>query len=817
VETIKRDIYNKMSIIGLVVPGVEIQDIDLATVATEDMAELNAKLTADTTVFSFVKGSGVTLFVAPDATVPLPRYKGLLAKMHIKVKVSAKLSKRAARLFSDRDVVAHLSMDSINMEIIPGDEFNRGTFTDPDDIDALQDGMIAISKSFAKSLIRKAGLKVSILKGAEALSFSMVCPRGFLKALAYIVDDEKMVIPGAHIITCQANIKSEMWTTDGMAWVAFDVFRPYSDPKTNIQTDIMLREILGNQGLDAQFLTDVLAKDKRNIMNGTAVKSLQEWNMPSLERKLGSSNKVTNKDFAALPDMATDMMARGLDYRWFPGLIDMLASGASNQWFNNAGEWAKYPLPCAWSRPIISESGACLIGEEITVNRGDIRSIKHGEVWVVNDEDYIEFFRTNAGGADLDDHFMLIFRRVEGVRKVVVGRIPMGWREFSVFNFVDGDPFPTYTSLNGVFKAFPEIPGSIPKTLHECLRDGDMTITGLGTLTPLTYPAEYDHTVVMNIVNDLCSGELGNVGSIINAIMVAATVNPALLAEVPASMETIIDSFTQGGGSEVRKALTIWSEALICMMDARGNQLDVIFTANKAVGRRGRLGNYKVRAATLVRGEYSQRMAANLGLRNSFVKEIKDFGQDYNRKGNPLLLKAMAMFNMRYSADISNTADPLFVGMRRITKQFNGDVLTYNEINNEGRGQGEAFIPMTQAQWLSVYTNYKNRVSELAGGDARKMELCTIIGWMICMTIPSRKGRISDRALMNSTMWPIFIQALVNFGLAKDLDKVVAGEQDTINTWDVTCKTCGASRTLADVSNYARFISNDCLCKNCKG
>lgn len=815
-ETIKRDIYNKMSIIGLVVPGVEIQDIDLATVTTEDMAELNAKLTADTTVFSFVKGSGVTLFVAPDATVPLPRYKGLLAKMHIKVKVSAKLSKRAARLFSDRDVVAHLSMDSINLEIVAGDEFNRGTFTDPDDIDALQDGMIAISKSFAKSLIRKAGLKVSILKGAEALSFTMVCPRGFLKALAYIVDDEKMVIPGAHIITCQANIKSEMWTTDGMAWIAFDVFRPYSDPKTNIQTDIMLRMILGNQGLDAQFLTDTLAKDKRNIISGKAVKSFAEWAMPSLENKLETSSNKVNKDFAALADMATDMEARGLDYRWFPGLIDMLASGASNQWFNRKGQWPKYPLPFAWSRPIISESGACLIGEEITVKRGQVRSIKHGEVWVVNDEDYIEYFRTNAGGADLDDHFMLIFRRVEGVRKVIVGRIPMGWREFSVFEFVDGDPFPTYTSVNGVFKAFPEIPGSIPKTLHECLRDGDMTITGLGEFAPLTYPAEYDHTVVMNIVNDLCSGELGNVGSIINAIMVAAATNPALLGEVPASMETIIDSFTQGGGSEVRKALTTWSEALVGMMDARGTELDAIFVANKAAGRRGRLGNFKPRAATLVRGEYTQRKAVNEALRNGFTKEVKDFGQEFNRKGNPLLIKMMNMFGMRYSTDIANTADPLFVGMRRINRQFNAEILAYNETNNADNNG--PFIQMTADQWLVTYTNYKNRIIELAGDDARKIELCTLIGWMVCMTTPSRRsGRISDRALMNSTMWPIFVQALVNYGFAMNLDKLVAGGAATVTSWTVTCKGCGTSRTLNQVSNYARFISNDRLCKNCKG
>lgn len=810
-ETIKRDIYNKMSIIGKVIPGVEIQDIDLATVATEDMAELNAKLTADTTVFSWVKGSGVTVFVAPDATSP--RYYNLLAKLGIGVKVSAKTMKRVARAMSDRDVVVHLNMDSINLEIVAGDEFNRGTFTESDDIEALQDGMIAISKSFAKSLIRKAGLNVSILKGAEALSFTMVFPGGFLKALAYIVDDENMVVEGADIVTCDANIKSEMFSITDMAWIAFDVFRPYSDPKTNIQTDIMLREILGNQGLDAQFLTDTLAKDKRSIMSGTAVKSLADWSMPSLENALG--NKV-NADFAALADMATDMEARGLDYRCFPGLIDMLASGASNQWFNRKGQWTKYPLPCAWSRPIISESGASLIGEEITVNRGDIRSIKHGEVWVVNDEDYIEFFRTNAGGADLDDHFMLIFRRVEGVRKVIVGRIPMGWREFSVFNFVDGDPFPTYTSFNGVFKAFPEIPGSIPKTLHECLRDGDMTITGMGEFAPLTYPTRYDHTVVMNIVNDLCSGEIGNVGSIINAIMVAAATNPALLGEVPASMETIIDSFTQGGGSEVRKALMTWSEALVGMMDARGTELDVIFTPNKAAGRRGRLGNFKPRAATLVRGDYTKRMTTNLALRNSFTKEIKDFAQEFNRKGNPLLVKMMNMFGMRYSTDIANSADPLFVGMRRISKIFNAEILAYNEMNNESR-DGGAFAQMTPEQWLAVYTNYKNRIVDLAGGDKRKVELCTLIGWMICMTIPSRGGRISDRALMNSTMWPIFVQALVNYGFAMNLDKLVAGGSPWVTSWDVTCKGCGTSRTLNQVSNYARFISNDRLCKNCKG
>ena len=132
-EFIQRVTYNRMTVIGEVIPGVKIYDVDLNAIETEELAELNAKLNADTTSFSWVKGSGVTFFAAPESTSPvyedLLKYESLLKKLGIKVKTGAKLMKRNARFFSDRDVVAHVSMDSMKMEVVAGDKFTRYTYT----------------------------------------------------------------------------------------------------------------------------------------------------------------------------------------------------------------------------------------------------------------------------------------------------------------------------------------------------------------------------------------------------------------------------------------------------------------------------------------------------------------------------------------------------------------------------------------------------------------------------------------------------------------------------------------------------------------
>lgn len=814
---IKRELFGKSHLIQTIVPDAEIWDIDLNLCSSEDLPEVINLINAMNTIFGWQKGSKITVFKSQDTNAP--RWNKLLKAMHLDVKVGPLSAKRLARLLSDRDVVIKLPKEKVNIVKVNGNEFARekDKFTDKDDIDALLDGTASISHSFVLEMLEAAGLDESILAGVEALSFSAATRGGMLKILGYITPDENMAVADASIILNDANIKSQLWATDDMVSIAFDLFRPYSDPKTNIQTDIMLREILGDQDLDIKLLSDTLAQGKRDITTGEARRLMKDWSKKSLDSKLESSNKV-NEDFANLPDMAEDFNARGSDYRFSPSLITMMGTGLVNQWYNLKGNWPKYPLPCAWSRPIISESASYLIGDGVDVERGETRSIRHGDVWVVNDEDYIEFFRFNAGGADLDDHFGLVFRTIDGVRKVLVYRIPMGWREFSVFTFHEGDPFPTYTSISGKVTSFPTIPGVVPKTAFELVRDGEMRITGMGNFDEVLYPEVYGPQIISSVVTEMLSGELGHVGAIINAIMVTAATKPENLSEIVAVMEEIIDAFTKGGGTQVRKVLTKYGESLLEMLDIKGVNIDTKF-----LGKGGRVGPKNFKRATKVNGIYWRRDEANKKIRNMVRKEIDQFGQDFNKQGNELLNKMLGAFNMKYW-DVQNTAQPIFVEVRQAQSAFNGHILSMNKANKERAKEIAKMerkpvqrINISPEQWTTIYNTHLERLNRIANNDPEMLKLVTMINWMVCLVVRTEKETITDRSIMNKVMWPIWIQAMVDYGFLMDLSAVVHGaKQEHWNqTATLTCTRCGVTGVAGTKARISFKMHNSC-CKACR-
>lgn len=810
---IKRELFNKSHLIQTVVPDAEIWDIDMELCTAEDLPEILDLIKDPKTIFGWQKGSKITLFRSED--VNAPHYNKLLKALHIDVKVGPLSAKRLARHLSDRDVVVKLHKDEVNIHEV--DAAPRYKSFTKEEIKALLDGTGSISYDFAVKLLQRAGKDESDLKGVEALSLSAATRGGMLKVLLHVTETKKMAILGADICLNDENIKSQLWATDDMVSIVFDLFRPYSDPKTNIQTDIMLREILGDQELDVKLLSDTLTTGKLAIMNGEARRVMKDWSKKSLDSKLDSSNKV-NEDFANLPDMAEDFNARGGDYRFSPSIITMMGTGLVNQWYNLKGNWPKYPLPCAWSRPIISESASYLIGDGVDVERGEIRSIRHGDVWVVNDQDYIEFFRFNAGGADLDDHFGLVFRTINGVRSVLVYRIPMGWREFSVFTFHEGDPFPTYTSISGKVTSFPTIPGVVPKTAFELVRDGEMRITGMGNFDEVLYPEVYGPEIISSMVTEMLSGELGHVGAIINAIMVTAATRPQNLSEIVAVMEEIIDSFTKGGGAQVRKVLSTYGESLLEMLDVTDVNIDTKF-----LGKGGRVGPKNFKRATKVNGIYWRRDEANKKIRNMVRKEIDQFGQDFNKQGNELLSKMLDAFNMKYW-DVQNTAQPIFVKVRQAQSAFNGHITEMTKANKErARMIAEMErkpvqrINISPEQWTTIYNTHLERLNKIANNDPEMLKLVTMINWMVCLVVRTSKDTITDRSIMNKVLWPIWIQAMVDYGFLMDLSAVVHGaKQEHWNqTATLTCTRCGVTGVAGTKARISFKMHNSC-CKACR-
>lgn len=828
--SIKREVWDKTSIIQSVVPNATIWDLNLRGIEGDYSWLLTKLRESDKVLLAWADGSKLTMWLSNDGFAP--QWNTLLTELGIRAIVGAKLTKRLKRLLSPRDIVVSLPQEGVNIEIVSGYEFTR--FPEdltPEEAEKLLDGACAIRRGFVRRIMKLAGLDLSLLKGAKGLSMAMTTELGFLKAFAFIVDDDKMPIPGVDIITGKENLKSDVVSLPGAnAWFVADIFRPYGMPKTHGMFDIMLGRMVAHLDTDISFLADALNKDVDRILNGEAVTSLAEWNLPKMEAEVQSSNKV-NADFAALADMTRDMVARGHDYRHFPGLMDLLASAVSNQWYSVSKDWALYPLPCAESHPFISESMSMLIGEmDLNVDRGTIRAIRKGKVEVVDDRDYITYVIRNTGGGDQDDEATFMQRLIpnglttydamfnpdkepESFKGVIMARTPNGHREFSIFKYVDGDPVYTYTNRDGVEITFPTLPGKIVKTAAHMERDGEMVITGVGEFAPVEYPSSYGPQVVIDVVVDQLSGDNGDVGSVLNAVMLAEVVRPDLLNEAKATTEEIIDSFRQGGGAEVRAALTEYGESLISQLGAEGDIDQKVW--------RARSNGATPTGARLTHGFFSRRHAANEGLRKGAVKTIKKEAQRIVSRPTPLFVEVCEMFGVSTAA-IRRTDHKVIADARTLEHSFRYSVGQANDarrlMNEELKAQGQKTRDtLTSEEWTVLYNAHLARLLAAAGPDERRQQLYVLANWAVCMGMPTKtSGRITDRSIINSKVWPIFVQALVNFGLAYNLEKYIAGGNPKVVSWNVSCAKCGKTGIVYKRSNYASHIQYSRVCKDCR-
>ena len=296
--------------------------------------------------------------------------------------------------------------------------------------------------------------------------------------------------------------------------------------------------------------------------------------------------------------------------------------------------------------------------------------------------------------------------------------------------------------------------------------------------------------------------------------MVAAATNPSLLNAMPTTMEGIIDSFTQGGGVKVREFLTEYGQSLLEELDVKGVEID-----SKFIG--ARVGGKRFRRARTVNGLYWKRDVENKAVRSRFVKEVNEFAQTYNRNGNPLLDKLLTAFGLQYW-DVKNTPKKLFVDVRQAQKAFNGHILTMQETNSaaakaiaENTGKPYEHIRISSEQWDVIFAAHLDRLNKIANNDPEALKVVVLMNWMVCMVVRTRGEVITDRSIINKVMWPIFVQALVEFGFAMDLNKLVAGGNPWNEVETLTCTSCGVTGS-ARAAARLRFAFNGGRCKSCR-
>jgi hypothetical protein len=456
----------------------------------------------------------------------------------------------------------------------------------------LLDGAFLISRSLADMVIDSVGPEHTAKwqeqrargRATRLHNARVLVPRGtsgceaggLLKGNAVVVDDDEMPV-GASIVTHPCNLEHELhgWKE----WrIGLEPQPPLDEVRTNVQAMLSLPQLFPADDVMA-WVDQEVYRVYASITEGKLLDTFERLS----DRRLHGDIVAGELDSHLLWSRwaALEFFATAYDFRHSPCMVEKLFLAHTKSMLYLPRGKVCVPVPCAVEEQVVSESLARLCGVEIDVEPGTIRRIRKYGFAVVNDADWLEM-NPSHGGCDMDDHFMLFFRTVGGHRKVIVMRNPSDIGEYSIFDYVDGDPYPTFTwrthQGNGNFDtkqiAFPEadLTGA-PKRASEALRDGSLQVLGLPP-GKAVFEGEYTRETVASDLSRVLRGV--NPGVYVNAKLLLNAVLGRQRETLLATLEDVIDTCVQGGSVEAMNAVRKEAKALLNAVVESGAPIDEV-------------------------------------------------------------------------------------------------------------------------------------------------------------------------------------------------------------------------------------------------
>jgi hypothetical protein len=370
---------------------------------------------------------------------------------------------------------------------------------------------------------------------------------GMIKGNCVAVDDATMdrLHGDADIVTHAANLKTEL-TGWHNVHVGLDPHPPKDEVRTDLQSMVNLPQLFRDA---KEWVSDFARKVLHHIASGEVLDTFDRLNRIADNEEDWGGNLYTQSRWTAL-----EFVASGHDLRHSPALVERLFDAHVKGSFYLERGKVNVPVPCAWRMQVISASAARLLGYDVSADWGQIRVTADGQFAVVTDEDWLEMLPSH-GGCDMDDSFSLYFRTIGGCKRVVVLRSPNDLGEYSVFDYVDGDPFPvsvryagkSLDDLREEAVSWPEVDlAGAPERLSEAVAAGRVKVKGLPEVA--YEPRAYDAEAVKDDVVRALAGT--SPGGYVNAKMLQALTVGTHLPELPATMEQVVDACVQGGSRE---------------------------------------------------------------------------------------------------------------------------------------------------------------------------------------------------------------------------------------------------------------------------
>jgi hypothetical protein len=423
-------------------------------------------------------------------------------------------------------------------------------------------------------------------------------------------------------------------------------------------------------------------------------------------------------------------------------------------------------------------------------------------------------FAFNSGGADEDDHWFLIFREVDRAKKVLCVRIPAGWAEFNVMDFVDGDPFPEFVDAFGKSWSFPPMPGSVTPALNELVANGHMQFNELPPAETLSLPTTYGVDHMELVVTDIMMNPSGFLGQVINAVFMAMAEYPHLLRHQEALLETIIDTFTQGGAGVSRAHLSAWAKDLVKAVATAG-------PVDQAIWNR-RSGKPKNVTPNLVHGYWTDFVQTNKDIRSSFKTQITTWHTQYLATNMDFVSKLAAVLGVNPMA-IQSTQNPVLLIAHHIHNSFNSE---RHILNSQAVGRS-----LSPEEWKVLYQRTHDTIISSGGGDEHFTNLLFLATWLVSLTSKNP----DDKLVMNTVSYNRLMAAAVHYGVLADIGTILnltSWDKDMdisstpadnldesfVSQWEMTCPHCGKSATTQNVARYVNewVLSPGHYCSTCK-
>jgi hypothetical protein len=707
-------------------------------------------------------------------------------KLGFEVRSGDKTNKRLKTFHRAALLNAHFTKEELNVMIVDSDEYSSWSYedpsvvewirneypnvdvTDPKVIERLLDGGFVISRRIIQRAVENLPVYephktldtkeyyydwrvrknfVKDMMECSVFNARIVFELGFLKGNCIVSDN---MPEGVDIITSRTNIKNEILYHNGFQFLAEPV-GSYEAVLTDVQTVVNLPKLFPKA--DLEYWLD---EEYKKIFDlATSDKLLTNWRAV-YKRQFRKIHEAEDEEaYARMNYVGYRWRKLGMKITDSPWLFETLAISHARPFADSSKP--RIPIPCAISEQVIPESLAKMAGFDTEVDQGKIRRIDEIGVHVVSDLDWLEMYESH-GGHDEDDYFKLFYRTMrggeyDGKKVVIICRSPNDHGEYSIFEYTEGDWAPTWVTSDGLPHQFPEINGrDWPKRLSKAIFDGDITYSGLPSSSmPKTKreQAPYSPDDVVRDMHIAMAG--GQIGGYVNACMLHSStlhrhrpvqlctletaldkcINPDSIEDVVAIDEETKNIMRQVIDSKIPIDQFMW-ETRGSMRLLQPND-DLILNENGPLTYMSQLCHDKF---------------------TEHCMRVRQWSQDNARPSDERV------------SQLGNSQMQMYYHALPIVNQFRSGIWTIN--SSESTAENGSIV---RNSWEYLYARQVDIINSITVESDRHDFVLAL--YQVCLTVPTKAGKITDHYMMNFFVYPYLEAALQYYGIGNNVNFVM--------------------------------------------